>query len=233
MLVELCGLQEDLYSQYDELGGLLCVDCLVFFGWWYLMVVLVVFMQCYLVLQVDFVLIDSMVDLQGVWFGFDVDFVVCIGLFEDMCFVVMVLVLQWCVLCVSVVYFVWCGEFVLFDVFVGYDCFVWYGVLLFGVWCFGECCYVLVQLWFCSNYLEVLFEVVIDGFGFVYLLIWFVVDVLCDGWLCVLLLQYVVVFELVMIYVLCQQVCGSVCMLWFVVFFVMWFVQLVWDVVWV
>ncbi|WP_141715667.1 LysR family transcriptional regulator, partial [Burkholderia contaminans] len=104
MLAELRGLQEDLHSQHDEPSGLLRVDCPAPFGRRHLMAALAAFMQRHPALQVDLVLTDSMVDLQGARLGSDVDLAVRIGPLEDTRFVATVLAPQRRVLCASAAY---------------------------------------------------------------------------------------------------------------------------------
>ena len=163
MLAELRGLQEDLHSQHDEPSGLLRVDCPAPFGRRHLMAALAAFMQRHPALQVDLVLTDSMVDLQGARLGSDVDLAARIGPLEDTRFVATVLAPQRRVLCASAAYLARRGEPESPDALAGHDCLAWHGAPPPGAWRFGERRHVPAQPRFRSNHSEALLEAAIDG----------------------------------------------------------------------
>ncbi|ELW9449303.1 LysR family transcriptional regulator [Burkholderia cenocepacia] len=232
MLAELRGLQEDLHSQHDEPGGLLRIDCPAPFGRRHLMAALAAFMQRYPALQVDLVLTDSMVDLQGARLGSDVDLAVRIGPLEDTRFVATVLAPQRRVLCASAAYLARCGEPASPDALAGHDCLAWHGAPPPGAWRFGERRHVPAQPRFRSNHSEALLEAAIDGLGLAHLPTWLAADALRDGRLRALLPQYAAAPEPATIHVLRQQARGSARTSRLVAFLATWFAQPAWDAAW-
>ncbi|KAG8149282.1 LysR family transcriptional regulator [Burkholderia catarinensis] len=232
MLAELRGLQEDLHSQHDEPSGLLRVDCPAPFGRRHLMAALAAFMQCHPALQVDLVLTDSMVDLQGARLGSDVDLAVRIGPLEDTRFVATVLAPQRRVLCASAAYLSRRGEPESPDALAGHDCLAWHGAPPPGAWRFGERRHVPAQPRFRSNHSEALLEAAIDGLGLAHLPTWLAGDALRDGRLRVVLPQYAAEPEQATIHVLRQQARGSARASRLVAFLTTWFAQPAWDAAW-
>lgn len=88
-----------------ELYGLLKISVLLLFGIMYVLLLIVEFLFVYLVVWLNFDLIDWCVDLIGEGF----DFVLWIGLFEDLMLIVCLLGVWWMVVCVSFVYLKWYG----------------------------------------------------------------------------------------------------------------------------
>jgi len=232
MLAELRGLQEDLHSQHDEPSGLLRVDCPAPFGRRHLMAALAAFMQRHPALQVDLVLTDSMVDLQGARLGSDVDLAVRIGPLEDTRFVATVLAPQRRVLCASAAYLARRGEPESPDALAGHDCLAWHGAPPPGAWRFGERRHVPAQPRFRSNHSEALLEAAIDGLGLAHLPTWLAGDALRDGRLRVLLPQFAAAPEQATIHVLRQQARGTARASRLVAFLATWFAQPAWDAAW-
>ncbi|CAB3763408.1 LysR family transcriptional regulator [Burkholderia puraquae] len=232
MLAELRGLQEDLHSQHDEPSGLLRVDCPAPFGRRHLMAALAVFMQRHPALQVDLVLTDSMVDLQGARLGSDVDLAVRIGPLEDTRFVATVLAQQRRVLCASAAYLARRGEPESPDALAGHDCLAWHGAPPPGAWRFGERRHVPAQPRFRSNHSEALLEAAIDGLGLAHLPTWLAGDALRDGRLRAVLPQFAAAPEQATIHVLRQQARGTARASRLVAFLATWFAQPAWDAAW-
>ncbi|VWD13686.1 LysR family regulatory protein [Burkholderia lata] len=232
MLAELRGLQEDLHSQHDEPSGLLRVDCPAPFGRRHLMAALAAFMQRHPALQVDLVLTDSMVDLQGARLGSDVDLAVRIGPLEDTRFVATVLAPQRRVLCASAAYLARRGEPGSPDALAGHDCLAWHGAPPPGAWRFGERRHVPAQPRFRSNHSEALLEAAIDGLGLAHLPTWLAGDALRDGRLRAVLPQFAAAPEPATIHVLRQQARGTARASRLVAFLATWFVQPAWDAAW-
>ncbi|MBZ5795136.1 LysR family transcriptional regulator [Burkholderia contaminans] len=232
MLAELRGLQEDLHSQHDEPSGLLRVDCPAPFGRRHLMAALAAFMQRHPALQVDLVLTDSMVDLQGARLGADVDLAVRIGPLEDTRFVATVLAPQRRVLCASAAYLARRGEPESPDALAGHDCLAWHGAPPPGAWRFGERRHVPAQPRFRSNHSEALLEAAIDGLGLAHLPTWLAGDALRDGRLRAVLPQFAAAPEPATIHVLRQQVRGTARASRLVAFLATWFAQPAWDAAW-
>ncbi|CAB3770717.1 LysR family transcriptional regulator [Burkholderia sp. MSh2] len=232
MLAELRGLQEDLHSQHDEPSGLLRVDCPAPFGRRHLMAALAAFMQRHPALQVDLLLTDSMVDLQGARLGADVDLAVRIGPLEDTRFVATVLAPQRRVLCASAAYLARRGEPESPDALAGHDCLAWHGAPPPGAWRFGERRHVPVQPRFRSNHSEALLEAAIGGLGLAHLPTWLAGDALRDGRLRAVLPQYAAAPEPATIHVLRQQARGSARASRLVAFLATWFEQPAWDAAW-
>ncbi|WP_423370131.1 LysR family transcriptional regulator [Burkholderia sp. LMG 32019] len=232
MLAELRGLQEDLHSQHDEPSGLLRVDCPAPFGRRHLMAALAAFMQRHPALQVDLVLTDSMVDLQGTRLGADVDLAVRIGPLEDTRFVATVLAPQRRVLCASAAYLARRGEPESPDALAGHDCLAWHGAPPPGAWRFGERRHVPAQPRFRSNHSEALLEAAIDGLGLAHLPTWLAGDALRDGRLRAVLPQFAAAPEPATIHVLRQQARGTARASRLVAFLATWFVQPAWDAAW-
>ncbi|WP_322088016.1 LysR family transcriptional regulator [Burkholderia sp. BCC1999] len=232
MLAELRGLQEDLHSQRDEPSGLLRVDCPAPFGRRHLMAALAAFMQCHPALQVDLVLTDSMVDLQGARLGSDVDLAVRIGPLEDTRLVATVLAPQRRVLCASTAYLARRGEPESPDALAGHDCLAWHGAPPPGAWRFGERRHVPAQPRFRSNHSEALLEAALEGLGLAHLPTWLAGDALRDGRLRAVLPQYAATPEPATIHVLRQQARGSARTSKLVAFLVSWFAQPAWDAAW-
>lgn len=88
-----------------ELYGLLKISVLLLFGIMYVLLLIVEFLFVYLVVWLNFDLIDWCVDLIGEGF----DFVLWIGLFEDLMLIVCLLGVWWMIVCVSFVYLKWYG----------------------------------------------------------------------------------------------------------------------------
>ena len=162
MLAELRGLQEDLHSQHDEPSGLLRVDCPAPFGRRHLMAALAAFMQRHPALQVDLVLTDSMVDLQGARLGSDVDLAVRIGPLEDTRFVATVLAPQRAC-CARARRISRGAANPSRPTRSPADCLAWHGAPPPGAWRFGERRHVPAQPRFRSNHSEALLEAAIDG----------------------------------------------------------------------
>ncbi|VWB79545.1 LysR family transcriptional regulator [Burkholderia lata] len=232
MLAELRGLQEDLHSQHDEPSGLLRVDCPAPFGRRHLMAALAAFMQRHPALQVDLVLTDSMVDLQGERLGSDVDLAVRIGPLEDTRFVATVLAPQRRVLCASAAYLARRGEPESPDALAGHDCLAWHGAPPPGAWRFGERRHVPAQPRFRSNHSEALLEAAIDGLGLAHLPTWLAGDALRDGRLRAVLPQFAAAPEPATIHVLRQQARGTARASRLVAFLATWFAQPAWDAAW-
>ncbi|VWD05592.1 LysR family transcriptional regulator [Burkholderia lata] len=232
MLAELRGLQEDLHSQHDEPSGLLRVDCPAPFGRRHLMAALAAFMQRHPALQVDLVLTDSMVDLQGARLGSDVDLAVRIGPLEDTRFVATVLAPQRRVLCASAAYLARRGEPESPDTLAGHDCLAWHGAPPPGAWRFGERRHVPAQPRFRSNHSEALLEAAIDGLGLAHLPTWLAGDALRDGRLRAVLPQFAAAPEPATIHVLRQQARGTARASRLVAFLATWFAQPAWDAAW-
>ncbi|WP_423378208.1 LysR family transcriptional regulator [Burkholderia sp. LMG 32019] len=232
MLAELRGLQEDLHSQHDEPSGLLRVDCPAPFGRRHLMAALAAFMQLHPALQVDLVLTDSMVDLQGTRLGADVDLAVRIGPLEDTRFVATVLAPQRRVLCASAAYLARRGEPESPDALAGHDCLAWHGAPPPGAWRFGERRHVPAQPRFRSNHSEALLEAAIDGLGLAHLPTWLAGDALRDGRLRAVLPQFAAAPEPATIHVLRQQARGTARASRLVAFLATWFAQPAWDAAW-
>ncbi|VWM16710.1 LysR family transcriptional regulator [Burkholderia lata] len=232
MLAELRGLQEDLHSQHDEPSGLLRVDCPAPFGRRHLMAALAAFMQRHPALQVDLVLTDSMVDLQGARLGSDVDLAVRIGPLEDTRFVATVLAPQRRVLCASAAYLARRGEPGSPDALAGHDCLAWHGAPPPGAWRFGERRHVPAQPRFRSNHSEALLEAAIDGLGLAHLPTWLASDALRDGRLRAVLPQFAAAPEPATIHVLRQQARGTARASRLVAFLATWFAQPAWDAAW-
>ncbi|CAB3971583.1 LysR family regulatory protein [Burkholderia cenocepacia] len=232
MLAELRGLQEDLHSQHDEPSGLLRVDCPAPFGRRHLMAALAAFMQRHPALQVDLVLTDSMVDLQGARLGSDVDLAVRIGPLEDTRFVATVLAPQRRVLCASAAYLARRGEPESPDALAGHDCLAWHGAPPPGAWRFGERRHVPAQPRFRSNHSEALLEAAIDGLGLAHLPTWLAGDALRDGRLRAVLPQFAAAPEPATIHVLRQQARGTARASRLVAFLATWFAQPAWDAAW-
>ncbi|VWC02426.1 LysR family regulatory protein [Burkholderia lata] len=232
MLAELRGLQEDLHSQHDEPSGLLRVDCPAPFGRRHLMAALAAFMQRHPALQVDLVLTDSMVDLQGERLGSDVDLAVRIGPLEDTRFVATVLAPQRRVLCASAAYLSRRGEPESPDALAGHDCLAWHGAPPPGAWRFGERRHVPAQPRFRSNHSEALLEAAIDGLGLAHLPTWLAGDALRDGRLRAVLPQFAAAPEPATIHVLRQQARGTARASRLVAFLATWFAQPAWDAAW-
>lgn len=232
MLAELRGLQEDLHSQHDEPSGLLRVDCPAPFGRRHLMAALAAFMQRHPALQVDLVLTDSMVDLQGARLGSDVDLAVRIGPLEDTRFVATVLAPQRRVLCASAAYLARRGEPESPDALAGHDCLAWHGAPPPGAWRFGERRHVPAQPRFRSNHSEALLEAAIDGLGLAHLPTWLAGDALRDGRLRAVLPQFAAAPEPATIHVLRQQARGTARASRLVAFLARWFAQPAWDAAW-
>ncbi|VWB58249.1 LysR family regulatory protein [Burkholderia lata] len=232
MLAELRGLQEDLHSQHDEPSGLLRVDCPAPFGRRHLMAALAAFMQRHPALQVDLVLTDSMVDLQGARLGSDVDLAVRIGPLEDTRFVATVLAPQRRVLCASAAYLARRGEPGSPDALAGHDCLAWHGAPPPGAWRFGERRHVPAQPRFRSNHSEALLEAAIDGLGLAHLPTWLAGDALRDGRLRAVLPQFAAAPEPATIHVLRQQARGTARASRLVAFLATWFAQPAWDAAW-
>ncbi|AXF19466.1 LysR family transcriptional regulator [Burkholderia pyrrocinia] len=232
MLADLRGLQEDLHSQHDEPSGLLRVDCPAPFGRLHLMPALAAFMQRRPALQVDLVLTDSMVDLQGARLGADVDLAVRIGPLEDTRFVATVLAPQRRVLCASAAYLARRGEPESPDALAGHDCLAWHGAPPPGAWRFGDRRHVPAQPRFRSNHSEALLEAAIDGLGLAHLPTWLAGDALRDGRLRAVLRQYAAAAEQATIHVLRQQARGSARVSQLVAFLATWFAQPAWDAAW-
>ncbi|VWB96274.1 LysR family transcriptional regulator [Burkholderia lata] len=232
MLAELRGLQEDLHSQHDEPSGLLRVDCPAPFGRRHLMAALAAFMQRHPALQVDLVLTDSMVDLQGARLGSDVDLAVRIGPLEDTRFVATVLAPQRRVLCASAAYLARRGEPESPDALAEHDCLAWHGAPPPGAWRFGERRHVPAQPRFRSNHSEALLEAAIDGLGLAHLPTWLAGDALRDGRLRAVLPQFAAAPEPATIHVLRQQARGTARASRLVAFLATWFAQPAWDAAW-
>ncbi|MCA8067143.1 LysR family transcriptional regulator [Burkholderia sp. AU31624] len=232
MLAELRGLQEDLHSQHDEPSGLLRVDCPAPFGRRHLMAALAAFMQRHPALQVDLVLTDSMVDLQGARLGSDVDLAVRIGPLEDTRFVATVLAPQRRVLCASAAYLARRGEPESPDALAGHDCLAWHGAPPPGAWRFGERRHVPAQPRFRSNHSEALLEAAIDGLGLAHLPTWLAGDALRDGRLRAVLPEFAAAPEPATIHVLRQQARGTARASRLVAFLATWFAQPAWDAAW-
>ncbi|AKM42241.1 LysR family transcriptional regulator [Burkholderia contaminans] len=232
MLAELRGLQEDLHSQHDEPSGLLRVDCPAPFGRRHLMAALAAFMQRHPALQVDLVLTDSMVDLQGARLGSDVDLAVRIGPLEDTRFVATVLAPQRRVLCASAAYLARRGEPESPDALAGHDCLAWHGAPPPGAWRFGERRHVPAQPRFRSNHSEALLEAALDGLGLAHLPTWLAGDALRDGRLRAVLPQFAAAPEPATIHVLRQQARGTARASRLVAFLATWFAQPAWDAAW-
>ena len=232
MLAELRGLQEDLHSQHEEPSGLLRVDCPAPFGRRHLMAALAAFMQRHPALQVDLVLTDSMVDLQGARLGSDVDLAVRIGPLEDTRFVATVLAPQRRVLCASAAYLARRGEPGSPDALAGHDCLAWHGAPPPGAWRFGERRHVPAQPRFRSNHSEALLEAAIDGLGLAHLPTWLAGDALRDGRLRAVLPQFAAAPEPATIHVLRQQARGTARASRLVAFLATWFAQPAWDAAW-
>ncbi|MCA8153109.1 LysR family transcriptional regulator [Burkholderia contaminans] len=232
MLAELRGLQEDLHSQHDEPSGLLRVDCPAPFGRRHLMAALAAFMQRHPALQVDLVLTDSMVDLQGARLGSDVDLAVRIGPLEDTRFVATVLAPQRRVLCASAAYLARRGEPESPDALAGHDCLAWHGAPPPGAWRFGERRHVPAQPRFRSNHSEALLEAALDGLGLAHLPTWLAGDALRDGRLRAVLPQFAAAPEPATIHVLRQQARGTARAPRLVAFLATWFAQPAWDAAW-
>ncbi|OXI91346.1 LysR family transcriptional regulator [Burkholderia sp. AU33423] len=232
MLAELRGLQEDLHSQHEEPSGLLRVDCPAPFGRRHLMAALAAFMQRHPALQVDLVLTDSMVDLQGARLGSDVDLAVRIGPLEDTRFVATVLAPQRRVLCASAAYLARRGEPESPDALAGHDCLAWHGAPPPGAWRFGERRHVPAQPRFRSNHSEALLEAAIDGLGLAHLPTWLAGDALRDGRLRAVLPQFAAAPEPATIHVLRQQARGTARASRLVAFLATWFAQPAWDAAW-
>ncbi|MGU3778790.1 LysR family transcriptional regulator [Burkholderia metallica] len=232
MLAELRGLQEDLHSQHDEPSGLLRVDCPAPFGRRHLMAALSAFMQRHPALQVDLVLTDSMVDLQGARLGSDVDLAVRIGPLEDTRFVATVLAPQRRVLCASAAYLARRGEPGSPDALAGHDCLAWHGAPPPGAWRFGERRHVPAQPRFRSNHSEALLEAAIDGLGLAHLPTWLAGDALRDGHLRAVLPQFAAAPEPATIHVLRQPARGTARAARLVAFLATWFAQPAWDAAW-
>ncbi|OXJ05762.1 MULTISPECIES: LysR family transcriptional regulator [Burkholderia] len=232
MLAELRGLQEDLHSQHDEPSGLLRVDCPAPFGRRHLMAALAAFMQRHPALQVDLVLTDSMVDLQGARLGSDVDLAMRIGPLEDTRFVATVLAPQRRVLCASAAYLARRGEPESPDALAGHDCLAWHGAPPPGAWRFGERRHVPAQPRFRSNHSEALLEAAIDGLGLAHLPTWLAGDALRDGRLRAVLPQFAAAPEPATIHVLRQQARGTARASRLVAFLATWFAQPAWDAAW-
>ncbi|NHV31774.1 LysR family transcriptional regulator [Burkholderia sp. D-99] len=232
MLAELRGLQEDLHSQHDEPSGLLRVDCPAPFGRRHLMAALAAFMQRHPALQVDLVLTDSMVDLQGTRLGADVDLAVRIGPLEDTRFVATVLAPQRRVLCASAAYLARRGEPESPDALAGHDCLAWHGAPPPGAWRFGERRHVPAQPRFRSNHSEALLEAAIDGLGLAHLPTWLAGGALRDGRLRAVLPQFAAAPEPATIHVLRQQARGTARASRLVAFLATWFAQPAWDAAW-
>ncbi|AOJ36821.1 LysR family transcriptional regulator [Burkholderia lata] len=232
MLAELRGLQEDLHSQHDEPSGLLRVDCPAPFGRRHLMAALAAFMQRHPALQVDLVLTDSMVDLQGARLGSDVDLAVRIGPLEDTRFVATVLAPQRRVLCASAAYLARRGEPGSPDALAGHDCLAWHGAPPPGAWRFGERRHVPAQPRFRSNHSEALLEAAIDGLGLAHLPTWLAGDALRDGRLRAVLPQFAAAPEPATIHVLRQQARVTARASRLVAFLATWFAQPAWDAAW-
>ncbi|OXI27429.1 LysR family transcriptional regulator [Burkholderia sp. AU15512] len=232
MLAELRGLQEDLHSQHDEPSGLLRVDCPAPFGRRHLMAALAAFMQRHPALQVDLVLTDSMIDLQGARLGSDVDLAVRIGPLEDTRFVATVLAPQRRVLCASAAYLARRGEPESPDALAGHDCLAWHGAPPPGAWRFGERRHVPAQPRFRSNHSEALLEAAIDGLGLAHLPTWLAGDALRDGRLRAVLPEFAAAPEPATIHVLRQQARGTARASRLVAFLATWFAQPAWDAAW-
>ncbi|PCE29586.1 LysR family transcriptional regulator [Burkholderia ubonensis] len=209
MLAEMRGLQEDLHSQHSEPSGLLRVDCPAPFGRLHLMAALVAFMRRHPALQVELVLTDSMVDLQGARLGSEVDLAVRIGPLEDTRFVATVLAPQRRVLCASPDYLARRGEPGSPDVLAAHDCLAWHGAPPPGAWQFDGRRYAPAQPRFRSNHSEALLEAAIEGLGLAHLPTWLAADALRAGRLRAVLPHYAATPERATIHVLRQQARGS------------------------
>ncbi|KWF20337.1 LysR family transcriptional regulator [Burkholderia pseudomultivorans] len=232
MLAELRGLQEDLHSQHDEPSGLLRVDCPAPFGRLHLMAALVAFMQRHPALQVELVLTDSMVDLQGARLGTDVDLAVRIGPLEDTRLVATVLAPQRRVLCASPAYLARRGEPASPDALSEHDCVGWHGAPPPGAWRFDGRRLIPAQPRFRSNHSEALLEAATEGLGIAHLPTWLVAEALHTGRLRTILPRYAAAPEAATIHVLRQQARGSARASRLVAFLSTWFAQPAWDAAW-
>lgn len=114
------------------------------------------------------------------------------------------------VVCVSLEYLCEYGVFVFFGELLEYVGIDWDNLLLFYVWCFqydGKFQYLWLKwVWLVINNVEVMVDVVLVGFGIVYLLIWLCSEYLLCGELQVLFCDDgLFVVEFICIYVLCLE----------------------------
>ncbi|WP_323123703.1 LysR family transcriptional regulator [Burkholderia alba] len=229
LLAEIRGLQEDLHGQRSEPSGLLRVDCPAPFGRLHLMSALAAFMQRYPALQVELVLTDSMVDLQGERLGSEVDLALRIGPLEDTRFVATVLAPQRRVLCASPGYLARRGEPASLDALADHDCLGWHGPPPPGAWLFDGRRHPPAQPRFRSNHSEALLAAAIEGFGIAHLPTWLAGAALRSGGLRRVLPGRGTAPERATIHVLRQEARGSARTLRLVEFLTHWFAEPPWE----
>lgn len=182
LFVDVELIENEVFVQVFELYGFVCVNVLMLFGLCYLLLVLLVFFECYLCVDIDFVFIDYIVDI--VLGGFDV--VICIVELNDL----MLCLCCFCVVCwlfvVLFVYFDWCGCFMYLCDIEQYVCFMYINLLIFEYWCFcylvlGDEVGVFVYGCICINNVDVIFFVFVGGYGLVLQFEFFVWDVMQCG----------------------------------------------------
>lgn len=224
IFVEIVDVEQVMLVCSIELYGLLKISVLLLFGIMYVLLLIVEFLFVYLVVWLNFDLIDWCVDLIGEGF----DFVLWIGLFEDLMLIVCLLGVWWMVVCVSFVYLKWYGMLQMLVDFVGYMC-VLYGCEWWVGWEFcvdGVVWMFDVQGLFVVNNGEVVCDVVIVGFGIV-LLLYFIIGVVFDSGVFVLVFDVYVLLFIMFNVVFLQYWEGFVMLCMFIGFFVEWFVELV------
>lgn len=184
--------------------GCFCISVLVIFGVYVLGLVVVVYMQQYLDVQVDLNLFNSLVDI--VEDGYDLVF--CIGDLVDSGLVVWWLGLYLLVLCVLLDYLVLCLVIIYFNDLSWYECLGFVYLIICMCWSFcdvgGSVLIVLVFSCFMVNQVELLLIVVVGGLGLILQFYEMFVVVLVCGELVEVFLDYVLVLMWINLVYLCD-----------------------------
>lgn len=204
--------------------GLLCILVVIDFGVNYLLFVLSDFLQEFLDIIVNMVLNNWYVEL--IFEGFDM--VICIGELEDLILCVCKLIEIICCMIVVLFYFEEYGCFEKIDDLNEYKLLYYFNQVNSVVWKIivlsGEKWQVCIVGWLIVNDGQLLLNVCISGLGIVYLLLFFYVDVLCDGLVEEVMLELLVEFQ--GIYVVYLLGCFIQFKVWvFIDFFVYVFVE--------
>lgn len=230
LLAEIRGLQEDLHSQRSEPGGLLRVDCPAPFGRLHLMPALAACMQRHPALNLELLLTDSMVDLQGERLGSEVDLALRIGPLEDTRFVATVLAPQRRVLCASPDYLARRGTPASLAALAQHDCLAWYGAPPPGAWWFDGRRHAPAKPRFRSNHSEALLAAAVEGLGIAHLPTWLAGTALASGALQRILPEVAgATVERAVVHVLRQEARGSARTLRVVEFLKTWFADPPWE----
>lgn len=213
IIVEIVEVDVSFQIGNCKLSGVLCVYMLSLFGWCIVLLLLLIFWQCYLDIMFELGLFDCYVDLveEGI------DCMIWVGLFEDLLMVVWCIGMFKCVMCVLFDYFVCYGELNEIVDFVEYyvvNFWLSYGVWvilwvfmidgkLFEVWMNGS---VMV------NDLDVYVMCGFEGFGMIQLMLFMVLLNLFDGLFVEVLLDCNLKLKLILIvylynWYLLQKVC--------------------------